>query len=43
VKGEVTLAGVGGSLVLQYAQQTSDATNTVPAYTGTRRQVWRTS
>jgi hypothetical protein len=43
VKGEVTLAGAGGNLVLQYAQQTSDASNTVPAYTGTRRQVWRTS
>jgi hypothetical protein len=43
VEGEVSLAGVGGNLVLQYAQQASDATNTIPAYAGTNRQVWRTS
>lgn len=43
VEGEVSLAGVGGNLVLQYAQQTLDATNTVPAYTGTRREIWRVS
>lgn len=43
VEGEVTLVGAGGSLVLQYGQQTSDATNTIPAYTGTNRVVWRVS
>jgi hypothetical protein len=43
VTGEVTLAGVGGNLVLQYAQQTLDATNTVPAYAGTAREIWRVS
>lgn len=43
VEGEVVLAGVGGNLVLQYAQQTLDATNTIPAYAGTRREVWRVS
>lgn len=43
VEGEVTLVGVGGNLVLQYAQQTLDATNTIPAYTGTTREVWRVS
>lgn len=43
VEGEVTLAGVGGNLVLQYAQQTLDATNTIPAYAGTSREVWRVS
>lgn len=43
VEGEVTLAGAGGNLVLQYAQQTSDPTNTIPAYTGTNRVVWRVS
>lgn len=43
VDGEITVAGVGGNLVLQYAQQTSDATNTIPAYTGTSREVWRVS
>lgn len=43
VEGEVTLAGVGGVLQLQYAQQTLDATNTIPAYTGSSREVWRVS
>jgi hypothetical protein len=43
VEGEVTLAGVGGNLVLQYAQQTLDATNTIPAYAGTARELWRVS
>lgn len=43
VEGEVTLAGVGGNLVLQYAQQTLDATNTIPAYAGTAREIWRVS
>lgn len=43
VDGEVTLSGAGGNLVLQYAQQTLDATNTIPAYTGTSREVWRVS
>lgn len=43
VDGEVTLAGVGGNLVLQYAQQTADATNTIPAYTGSSREIWRVS
>lgn len=43
VDGEVTLAGVGGTLQLQYAQQTSDATNTIPAYAGSSREVWRVS
>lgn len=43
VDGEVTLAGVGGNLVLQYAQQTLDATNTIPAYAGSSREVWRVS
>lgn len=43
VDGEVTLAGVGGNLQLQYAQQTLDATNTIPAYTGSSREVWRVS
>lgn len=43
VEGEVTLAGVGGTLQLQYAQQTADATNTIPAYAGSSREVWRVS
>lgn len=43
VDGEVTLAGVGGNLQLQYAQQTLDATNTIPAYIGSSREVWRVS
>lgn len=43
VEGEVTLAGAGGNLVLQYAQQNVDPTNTIPAYTGTLREVWRMS
>lgn len=43
VEGEVVLVGVGGNLVLQYAQQAADATNTVPAYAGTRREIWRVS
>lgn len=43
VEGEVTLAGVGGNLVLQYAQQNLDATNTIPAYAGTSREIWRVS
>lgn len=43
VEGEVTLSGAGGSLTLQYAQQTSDPTNTIPAYAGTSREVWRVS
>lgn len=43
VDGEVTLAGVGGNLQLQYAQQTLDATNTIPAYAGSSREVWRVS
>jgi hypothetical protein len=43
VDGEVTLAGVGGTLQLQYAQQTADATNTIPAYAGSSREVWRVS
>lgn len=43
VEGEVTLIGAGGTLQLQYGQQTSDATNTIPAYTGSSREVWRVS
>lgn len=43
VEGEVTLSGAGGTLQLQYAQQTADPTNTVPAYTGTAREVMRVS
>jgi hypothetical protein len=43
VKGEVVLTGAGGNLVLQYAQQTADVSNTVPAYAGTRREIWRLS
>jgi hypothetical protein len=41
--GEITLAGAGGNLQLQYAQNTADATNTIPAYTGSHRRVWRVS
>lgn len=43
VDGEVTLSGAGGNLQLQYAQQTLDATNTIPAYAGSAREVWRVS
>lgn len=43
VEGEVTLVGAGGNLVLQYAQQTLDVSNTVPAYAGTAREIWRVS
>jgi hypothetical protein len=43
VEGEVVLVGAGGNLVLQYAQQTADVSNTVPAYAGTRRELWRLS
>lgn len=43
VDGEVTLSGLGGTLQLQYAQQTLDATNTIPAYAGSSREVWRVS
>lgn len=43
VDGEITLAGVGGTLQLQYAQNTLDATNTIPAYAGSNREIWRVS
>lgn len=43
VEGSITLAGVGATLQLQYAQQTLDATNTIPAYAGTYREIWRMS
>lgn len=43
LEGEVTLVGAGGTLQLQYAQQTLDATNTIPAYAGSSREVWRVS
>lgn len=43
VEGEISLAGVGTNLTLRYAQQTLDATNTVPAYAGSYREVWRMS
>lgn len=42
VEGEVTLAGAGGNLVLQYAQQTLDVSNTV-VHLGTSRELWRVS
>jgi hypothetical protein len=42
VDGEVTLAGAGGNLVLQYAQQTLDVSNTV-VHLGTAREIWRVS
>lgn len=42
IDGEVTLAGVGGNLQLQYAQQVVDATNTV-VHNGSSREVWRVS
>lgn len=43
VEGEIALAGVGATLQLQYSQQTLDATNTIPAYAGSYRQMWRMS
>lgn len=43
VEGEVTLAGVGGTLQLQYAQNTLDVSNTIPAYAGSQREMWRVS
>lgn len=43
VEGEISLAGVGTNLTLRYAQQTLDATNTVPAYAGSYRELWRVS
>jgi hypothetical protein len=43
VEGEIILAGVGTNLTLRYAQQTLDATNTIPAYAGSYRQIWRMS
>lgn len=43
VDGELSLAGTGGELRVGYAQQTADATNTIPAYAGSRREVWRVS
>jgi hypothetical protein len=43
VWGEISLTGTGTNLTLRYAQNTADATNTVPAYTGTNRKVWRVS
>ena len=41
--GEIALTGTGTSLTLRYAQNTADPTNTIPAYTGTNRKVWRLS
>lgn len=41
--GEILLAGTGTNLTLRYAQNTADATNTIPAYAGTHRKVWRVS
>jgi hypothetical protein len=43
VEGEIVLTGTGTNLTLRYAQNTSDATNTIPAYAGSYRQVWRMS
>jgi hypothetical protein len=43
VWGEISLTGTGTNLTLRYAQNSLDATNTVPAYTGTNRKVWRVS
>ncbi len=43
VWGEISLTGTGTNLTLRYAQATADATNTIPAYTGTNRKVWRVS
>lgn len=43
VWGEISLTGTGTNLTLRYAQNALDATNTVPAYAGTRRVVWRVS
>lgn len=43
VWGEIALTGTGTNLTLRYAQNTLDATNTIPAYTGTHRKVWRIS
>lgn len=41
IEGEIALAGVGTTLQLQYAQNTLDATNTIPAYAGSYRELWR--
>lgn len=41
--GEIGLTGTGTNLTLRYAQNTADPTNTVPAYFGTHRKVWRIS
>lgn len=41
--GEIALTGTGTNLTLRYAQNSADATNTVPAYTGTNRRIWRIS
>ena len=41
--GEISLTGTGTNLTLRYAQNTADPTNTVPAYTGTNRRIWRIS
>lgn len=43
VEGEISLTGTGTNLTLRYAQQTADATNTIPALAGSYRQVWRMS
>jgi hypothetical protein len=43
VWGEIILSGTGTNLTLRYAQNTLDATNTIPAYAGTARKVWRVS
>lgn len=42
IEGDLALAGTGGSLVLQYAQQAADVSNMVVRI-GTRREIWRTS
>lgn len=41
--GEISLTGTGTNLTLRYAQNTADPTNTVPAYAGTHRKLWRIS
>jgi hypothetical protein len=41
--GEIILAGTGTNLTLRYAQNSSDATNTIPAYAGSHRRIWRIS
>jgi hypothetical protein len=41
--GEISLAGVGTNFTLRYAQNALDATNTIPAYAGSHRKVWRVS